>query len=93
MTIFIYVGFFTIVGFYLVRGTIQGYQNFTSLGETLYQLLILLTTANFPDIMLPAYFSSTTYVLFFIVYLILGLYFLLNTLLATILSGYRHRLQ
>lgn len=36
MTIFIYIGFATIIAYYLFRGTIQGYQNFTTLGETAY---------------------------------------------------------
>jgi two pore calcium channel protein 1 len=92
-TIFLFIGFFTISGYYLFRGTIMGYQNFTSFGATYYQLTILLTTTNFPDVMLPAYHASTFYVFFFIAYLILGLYFLLNTLLATIFSGYKRKMQ
>ena len=54
---------------------------------------ILFTTSNFPDIMLPAYHTSTGYVLFFFIYLMFGLYFLFNTLLATIFTNYRKRLE
>jgi two pore calcium channel protein len=92
-TIFLFIGFFTISGYYLFRGTIMGYQNFTSFGATYYQLTILLTTTNFPDVMLPAYYANTFYVIFFIVYLVLGLYFLSNMLLATIFSGYKQKMQ
>lgn len=56
-------------------------------------MAILLTTSNFPDVMLPAYYESSYSVIFFITYLILGLYFLLNTLLATIFTNYKKRLQ
>jgi two pore calcium channel protein len=56
-------------------------------------MAILLTTSNFPDVMLPAYYESSFSVIFFIIYLILGLYFLLNTLLATIFTNYKKRLQ
>jgi two pore calcium channel protein len=56
-------------------------------------MTILLTTSNFPDVMLPAYFNSSYSVIFFIIYLVLGLYFLLNTLLATIFTNYKKRLE
>lgn len=36
MLIFIYIGIATIIAYYLFRGTIQGYQNFTTFGETAY---------------------------------------------------------
>lgn len=85
--------FYTVTGFFLYRGTLQGYQNFTSLGETYYQMTILLTTSNYPDIMLPALYQSTWNALFFISFLIMGLYFLLNVLLATIFSGYKRKMQ
>ena len=93
IAILIYILYFTIIGYYLFRSTLQGYVNFTKIPYTYYQMTILLTTSNFPDIMLPAYFTSSYSVIFFILYLILGLYFLLNTLLATIFTNYKKRLQ
>ena len=53
----------------------------------------MLTTANFPDIMLPSYQASYYYTIFFVVYLILGLYLLLNILLANVFSMYKRRLE
>ena len=67
-------------------------QIFPNLGETYYQLTILLTTSNFPDVMLPAVQMNTLYFLFFWAFLTLGLYLLLNILLATIFSGYKTRI-
>ena len=93
IAILIYILYFTIIGYYLFRSTLQGYVNFTTIPNTYYQMTILLTTSNFPDIMLPAYFTSSYSVIFFILYLILGPYFLLNTLLATIFTNYKKRLQ
>jgi predicted membrane protein len=43
--------------------------------------------------MLPAYQTSTFYVLFFFIYLMFGIYFLFNTLLATIFTNYKKRLE
>ena len=56
-------------------------------------MLILLTTANFPDVMLPAYNVSFFWAFYFISFLILGLYALLNLLLAQVFNSFRARLQ
>ena len=56
-------------------------------------MLILLTTANFPDVMLPSYEKSFYYSTYFIIYLAFGLYFLLNILLANVFSVYKKRLE
>lgn len=42
----------------------------------MWNILIQLTTANFPNVMLPAYGMNTAYVIFFIFYEIVGIYFL-----------------
>ncbi|EQC40820.1 hypothetical protein SDRG_01888 [Saprolegnia diclina VS20] len=58
--------------------------------ESSWQMLILLTTANFPDVMLPAYNKSRWQATFFIFFLCFGLFFLLNVILAQIFSNYQH---
>jgi hypothetical protein len=45
-----------------------------SLSEAMMQLFICLTTANYPDISLPALAVSRWYSLFFVIFLIIGLY-------------------
>ena len=55
-------------------------------------MMILLTTANFPNIMLPSYNSHRVYALFFLGYLIIGLYFLQNILLAIVFDNYKKRI-
>lgn len=52
--------FFAWIGIILFKGT-QEEQYFPSLTEASWNLLILLTTANFPDIMLPAYHTHRAY--------------------------------
>ena len=61
--------------------------------EAYFQMLVLLTTANFPDIMLPAYYRSYWNSLFFIVFMCFGLFFLTNILLANIFGKFRERLE
>ena len=52
-----------------------------------------MTTANFPDVMLPAYNASRLNSLYYIAYLMLGLYFLQNILLAVVFENYKKRLE
>lgn len=56
-------------------------------------MLILLTTANFPDVMLPAYKKSYWNILFFGSFLVLGLYLMLNFLLANVFMKFSERLK
>lgn len=62
--------------------TAEGRAVMPSFGEASWQLLILLTTANFPDVMMPAYTANRLAALFFGTFLVLGLFFMMNLLLA-----------
>jgi len=67
------------------EGGCQDY--FASLLDSMTQLFILTTTANFPGVMLPAYRCSRWYAAFFVTYILLSTFFLLNlTLAATYLA-------
>lgn len=61
MLLISYIVFFSWIGTRLFRGTQEGEKYFPTLTEAVWNLLILLTTANFPDIMLPAYHSHKAY--------------------------------
>ena len=56
-------------------------------------MYVLLTTANFPDIMMPAYSKNTAYSLFFVIYMVINILILLNILLAVIYTNYRNHLK
>jgi len=85
--------FFSWIGTILFKGTQEGERYFSTLTEGSWNLLILLTTANFPDVMLPAYHEYKPYCIFFILYLIIGLFFMLNLILATYYSAYKNRVE
>uniref|UniRef100_A0A0D9V442 EF-hand domain-containing protein n=1 Tax=Leersia perrieri TaxID=77586 RepID=A0A0D9V442_9ORYZ len=72
--------------------TPQGKTLFSSYGATLYQMFILFTTSNNPDVWVPAYKSSRWYSLFFIIYVLLGVYFLTNLILAVIYDSFKQQL-
>lgn len=95
MVIFIavYVIFFAWVGMRLFMGTIEGITYFSSFGDSCFNMLVLLTTSNYPDVMLPAYRQARIYCLFFIIYLIFGLFLFMNLLLAMFYSNYKKRYE
>ncbi|XP_070205639.1 two pore channel protein 1-like [Littorina saxatilis] len=74
---------FSILGFYLFSPIPQD-PYFKTIQDSFINLFILLTTANYPDVMMPAYAVSRFYAFFFIIYLSLELYFLMNLLLAVV---------
>ncbi|CAG5922819.1 unnamed protein product [Menidia menidia] len=63
-------------------------QYFSTLENSLVSLFVLLTTANFPDVMMPAYSKNRWSCVFFIVYLSIELYFIMNLLLAVVFDTF-----
>ena len=53
------------------------------------QLFILLTTANYPDVMMPVYTCFPYAAIFFVVFLMIGLYFIFNLILAVAYSTFQ----
>uniref|UniRef100_A0A8C3VE52 Voltage-dependent calcium channel protein TPC1 n=1 Tax=Catharus ustulatus TaxID=91951 RepID=A0A8C3VE52_CATUS len=56
--------------------------------ENLVNLFVLLTTSNFPDVMMPSYARNPWSCVFFIVYLSIELYFIMNLLLAVVFDTF-----
>ncbi|KAJ8408683.1 hypothetical protein AAFF_G00253180 [Aldrovandia affinis] len=61
---------------------------FSTLDNSMVSLFVLLTTANFPDVMMPAYSRSRWSCAFFIVYLSIELYFIMSLLLAVVFDTF-----
>lgn len=72
--------------------TRQGKTTFTSYSTTLYQMFVLFTTSNNPDVWIPAYKDSRWYCLFFVLYVLLGVYFVTNLILAVVYDSFKSEL-
>lgn len=64
--------------------------NFSTLHNSFISLFVLMTTANYPDVMMPALEESRFTFLFFLSYLTFGLYFLSNLVLAVVYDSFRN---
>ncbi|KAI3468427.1 hypothetical protein Pfo_025090 [Paulownia fortunei] len=80
------------LAYVIFEDTEQGRTIFTSYGATLYQMFILFTTSNNPDVWIPAYKASRWYCLFFVLYVLLGVYFVTNLILAVVYDSFKSEL-
>lgn len=91
--IFVYVFYFAWMGQRLFAGTIEGVENFSNFSDSFFYMFVLITTSNYPDVMLPSYAQARHNSIFFIVYLVVGLFLLFNLLLAIFYSNYQERVE
>lgn len=93
-SIFVYVAVYSFAGYFVFKNTLEGYSYFRTPGIAFFEMFVCLTTSNFPDVMLPAYNENRWYCLFFVFYMMIGMFFLMNVLLATVFENYkRHILE
>ncbi|CAJ2660491.1 unnamed protein product [Trifolium pratense] len=80
------------IAYVIFEDTIQGKTVFTSYSATLYQMFLLFNTANNPDVWVPAYKSSRWSILFFILFVLIGVYFVTNLILAVVYDSFKSEL-
>ncbi|GAV70418.1 Ion_trans domain-containing protein/EF_hand_5 domain-containing protein [Cephalotus follicularis] len=80
------------LAYVMFEDTQQGKIVFNSYGSTLYQMFVLFTTSNNPDVWIPAYKASRWYCLFFVIYVLLGVYFVTNLILAVVYDIFKSQL-
>ena len=61
--------------------------------STVWNLYVLVTTANNPDIMMPAYNLSWLYCILFVSFLVICLYLFMSIILAVIYNNYKKHLK
>ncbi|XP_054153361.1 two pore channel protein 1-like [Oppia nitens] len=85
--LFFFMLVFAILGFYMFSPNPSD-PYFSTIGQSFVSLFVLLTTANFPDVMMPSYKMNRISSVFFIAFLIIHVYFLMNIMLAVVYEAF-----
>jgi hypothetical protein len=67
--------------------------SFDTFPHSVVSTYVLLTTANFPDVMMPAYNRNRFYSIFFVAFLVIVLYLIMSLVLAIFYIKYRYHLK
>lgn len=86
--LFFVVSFYAWMGVVLFYDSDEGRDNFSNIVEAMWTLWICVTTANYPDVMMPSYNDSRTTAIFFVSFMIIAFFFLMNVTLATVYNSY-----
>lgn len=73
--------------------TTEGGSYFTNYLEIVFDLYVLVTTANSPDVMMPAYNSHVLFAAFFILYILINTYIFMSVFLAVVYNNYKKYLK
>ncbi|XP_009884299.1 PREDICTED: two pore calcium channel protein 1-like [Charadrius vociferus] len=73
--------------------TAEGLPYFKNYLGIVFDLYVLVTTANSPDVMMPAFDFSSWYALFFIAFVIVNTYIFMSLFLAVVYNNYKKHLK
>uniref|UniRef100_A0A8C8A1S3 Two pore segment channel 3 n=1 Tax=Oryzias sinensis TaxID=183150 RepID=A0A8C8A1S3_9TELE len=73
--------------------TIDGKPYFTNYMDIVFDLYVLVTTANSPDVMMPAYNANFGFAIFFILYILINTYIFMSVFLAVVYNNYKKYLK
>lgn len=93
LIIFIFVLYSAFVAEFLFYSTFEGISVFDSFQDSLWEATVLMTTENFPDVMLLAYQKSLFSSFFFILFIVVGIFYLLSILLSIVFDNYKQRIE
>ena len=91
--IMIWVLYFAVFGNFLFGNSVEGIMLFANFADSYWAMFVCLTTENFPDVMLLAQQDNAAYTIFFVVFILVGVFFLSSVLLAVIFDNFRNRVE
>ena len=93
LLLLLHILFFSVMGIALFRGTEEGAEHFGSLPDTFVNLIVLLSTCNSPEIYMPIYQKSHLSAVYFVLFVVVGIFLLLNLVLAVVYLDYRRQMK
>ena len=90
-----YLIFFSLLGFTFFANDqyIDPAEYFDDIPKTMFNIYVMFTTSNFPDILFPFWKVNNATAVFFIGFLLIGLYMLLNFMLAVFYNSYKKQIE
>ena len=88
--VILFYAWFGVVIFY---DSPQGKRDFANLIEGCWTLWQMVTTVNYPDVMMPSYNDNRLAGLYFVSFMILCFFFFMNLILATIFNAYEEEID
>lgn len=89
----IMTGFYAWVGVVLFYGSPQGERDFPNIWDACWTLWMCVTTVNYPDVMMPSYNSHRFAGLYFVSFMVVSFFFLMNLILASIFNTYEEEIE
>ena len=86
--LFTFIIFYAWIGVVLFYNQPEGKQYFPNLIDGVWTLWVCVTTAIYPDVMMPSYNTNRMAALYFIFFMVVTYFFLMNIILATVVSAY-----
>ncbi|GBG92126.1 Two pore calcium channel protein [Chara braunii] len=88
----IYIVFFAWMGRFIFHDSVEGPHAFSDIGNSLASMFTLILAINNPVVWTPAYKENPISCLFFITFLVIGVYLMMSLLFSVVFRGYRQRL-
>lgn len=85
LVVIAFYGWFGVTAF---NNTPEGFSQFPNLIEGMWTLWICVTTANYPDVMMPALNENPFVVIYFVSFMIFTFFFLMNIILSIVVNTY-----
>ena len=90
LILFVVILFYGWVGCVMFYETPEGDASFSNLVESMWTLWIMVTTANYPDVMMPAYNDNPLAVLYFVSFMVISFFFIMGVVLASVVNSYQN---
>lgn len=93
LIIFTYVMYFAFFANFLFFSSFEGTMVFGTFQDSLWEFTVLLSTENFPDVMLLSYQANLLSAFVFVLFVVIGIFYLLSLLLSIVFDKYKQRTQ
>lgn len=91
--LFLFVSIYAWVGVVAFYGSDEGVELFPNILDAMFTLWIATTTANYPDLMMPVYNKNRLSTLYFVIFMLVTFFFLMNVILASVVNAYDNELE